>query len=78
MHGKSNKNAVATKKSWSQNNLAKKKISIDSAQILANNSDSNLVLALVIIFTFKKFVIFDKTILLNSKSMLFFNFNFHN
>lgn len=52
--GKSIKNAVATKKSWSQDNLAKRKTSIDPTQISANDSDSDSILAPAVLFTVKK------------------------
>lgn len=75
--GKSIKNAVATKKSWSQDNLAKKKIFINPTQISANNSDGDSVLAPAILFIIKKSEIFDKTALIDSESILSSSFNFH-
>lgn len=74
---KSIKNAVATKKSWNQDNLVKEKTFIDPIQILAKNSAGDSVLAPAILFIVKKSVIFDKTALLNSESILSSSIKFH-
>lgn len=58
-------------------NAVKEKISIDPPQVPANDSDDDSVPAPAVLFTVKKSVIFDKTALLDSKSMLSSSFNFH-
>lgn len=50
---------------------------INLIQILANKINSNLDPILLILFIVKKLMIFNKTALLDSKSILFSSFNFY-
>ena len=70
---------VVIKKVQAKNGSIKEKASsiYISASISRNNSNNDSVPALVVLFIVKKSIVFNKTILLNSKSRLSSSFYFH-
>lgn len=69
--------SAATARGNTTKNAVKEKIIVDPPQVPASDSDDDSVPAPVVLFTVKKSVIFDKTALLDSESMLSSSFNFH-
>lgn len=62
--------SAATARGSTTKNAVKEKISIDPPQVPANDSGNDSVPAPAVLFTVKKSVIFDKTALLDSESMI--------
>lgn len=70
---------VVAKKVQAKDGSAKEKASSNyiSAPMSGNNSNGDSIPAPVVLFTVKKSVVFDKTVLLDSESILFPSFYFH-